>query len=405
VSTATAGLRTELAQAARQAPVGALARYGLIALVLGGAAFVWSLMGGQADRAWEGYHTAFLYFTGIAQGLVVFAATQKAARSHWAGLIIRLAEAGVAFVMIAPILYLALVVGRGHLFAVLPTDRPTVGFWFGQTFYLVRNWLILVVMALLSWRFVRRDMAADIQELAQGQPVESDADQKLRISQAAVQLIVAWAFCYSLLAFDLIMSLAPRWISNLYGVFFFMGNFLGALATLGVLTLTLRGPLGIKDKVSTKQLHDLAKLVFGFTVFWAYLMWSQFLVIWYGNLPEETYWIFYRLWGGWRAIGTAVFLLVFVTPFIGLLGARPKKYPPTFALFSLVSLVGLWLERYLEIVPSVNNGHGPAIGMPEVGAAVMLLGVFLLAYGAFAGKYPMVSPRLAADTLEREHDH
>jgi hypothetical protein len=87
------------------------------------------------------------------------------------------------------------------------------------------------------------------------------------------------------------------------------------------------------------------------------------------------------------------------------LGARPKKYPPTFALFSLVSLVGLWLERYLEIVPSVNNGHGPAIGMPEVGAAVMLLGVFLLAYGAFAGKYPMVSPRLAADTLEREHDH
>jgi hypothetical protein len=201
------------------------------------------------------------------------------------------------------------------------------------------------------------------------------------------------------------MSLAPRWISNLYGVFFFMGNFLGALATLGVLTLTLRGPLGIKDKVSTKQLHDLAKLVFGFTVFWAYLMWSQFLVIWYGNLPEETYWIFYRLWGGWRAIGTAVFLLVFVTPFIGLLGARPKKYPPTFALFSLVSLVGLWLERYLEIVPSVNNGHGPAISMPELGAAVMLLGVFLLAYGAFARKYPMVSPRLAADTLEREHDH
>ncbi|HXI32792.1 MAG TPA: hypothetical protein VNH63_01800 [Gemmatimonadales bacterium] len=405
MSTATAGLRTELAQAARQAPVGALTRYGLIALVVGGAAFVWSLMGGHADRAWEGYHTSFLYFTGLAQGLVIFAATQKAARSHWAGLIIRLAEAGVAFVLIAPILYAGLVLGRGHLFAVLPTDRPTVGFWFGQTFYLARNWLLLVAMALLSWRFVRRDMAADIQELAEGRPVESDPDQKLRITQAAVQLLVAWAFCYSLLAFDLIMSLAPRWVSNLFGAFFFMGNFLGALATLGVLTLTMRGPLGIKDKVSTKQLHDLAKLVFGFTVFWAYLMWAQFLVIWYGNLPEETYWIFYRLWGGWRVIGTAVFLLVFVTPFLGLLSARPKKYPPTFALFSLISLLGLWLERYLEIVPSINNGHGPAIGVPEVGAAVMLLGVFLLAYGAFAKKYPMVSPRLAADTLEREHGH
>jgi hypothetical protein len=336
---------------------------------------------------------------------VIFAATQKAARSHWAGLIIRLAEAGVAFVVIAPVLYLGLVLGRGHLFAALPTDRPTVGFWFGSTFYLVRNWLILVIMALLSWRFVRRDMAADIQELAEGRPVESDADQKLAIGRAAVQLIVAWAFCYSLLGFDLVMSLAPRWISNLYGAFFFMGNFLGGLAGLAVLTLTLRGPLGIKDKVSTKQIHDLGKLVFGFTVFWAYLMWSQFLVIWYGNLPEETYWVFYRLWGGWRVIGTAVFLMVFVTPFLGLLGARPKTYPPTFAGFALVSLAGLWLERYLEIVPSINQGHGPSLGLPEAGAAVMLFGLFLLAYGAFAKMYPMVSPRLAADTLEREHSH
>jgi hypothetical protein len=405
MSTATAGLRTELAQAARRAPAGPLIQYGLIAVVIGGALFGWALLGGRADRAWEAYHTSFLYFTGIAQALVVFAATQKAARSHWAGLIIRLAEAGVAFVLIAPVLYLGLVLGRGHLFAVLPTDRPTVGFWFGQTFYLARNWLILVGMAWLSWRFVRRDMAADIQELAQGQPVETDADEKARIARDAVLLIIGWAFGYSLLAFDLIMSLAPRWISNLFGAFFFMGNFLGALATLAVLMLTLRGPLGIKDRVSTKQMHDLGKLVFGFTVFWAYLMWAQFLVIWYGNLPEETYWIFYRLWGSWRVIGTAVFLLVFVTPFIGLLGAGPKRYPPTFAFFSLVSLLGLWLERYLEIVPSLNNGHGPAIGAPEIGAAIMLLGVFLVAYGVFAKKYPMVSPRLAADTLEREHSH
>lgn len=405
MSTATAGLRTELTQAARRAPAGALLRYGLIALVAGGALFLWALWGGQAGRAWEAYHTSFLYFTGLAQGLVIVAATQKAARSHWAGLIIRLAEAGVAFVVIAPVLYLGLVLGRGHLFAVLPTDRPAVGFWFGQTFYLVRNWLILVAMAALSWRFVRCDMAADMQELAEGRPVESDADEKLRISRAAVQLIVAWAFGYSLLAFDLIMSLAPRWVSNLFGAFFFMGNFLGGLAALAVLTLVLRGPLGIKDKVSTKQLHDLGKLVFGFTVFWAYLMWAQFLVIWYGNLPEETYWIFYRLWGGWRAVGTAVFLMVFLTPFIGLLGVRPKKYPPTFALFSVISLAGLWLERYLEIVPSINDGHGPALGVPEAGAAVMLLGAFLLAYGVFAKRYPMVSPRLAADTLEREHSH
>jgi hypothetical protein len=131
-------------------------------------------------------------------------------------------------------------------------------------------------------------------------------------------------------------------------------------------------------------------------------MWSQFLVIWYGNLPEETYFIFYRLYGAWRPVGIAVFALVFVIPFIGLLGVKPKRYAPTMVGFALVSLVGVWLERYLEVVPSLNHGAGPAIGVPEAGATLLFGGLFLLAWAWFAARYPMISPRLAADTLERE---
>jgi hypothetical protein len=137
-------------------------------------------------------------------------------------------------------------------------------------------------------------------------------------------------------------------------------------------------------------------------VFWAYLMWSQFLVIWYGNLPEETYFIFYRLYGAWRPVGVAVFFLVFVIPFIGLLGVKPKKYPATMLGFAIVSLVGIWLERYLEVVPSVNHGAGPAIGVPEVGVTLFFGGLFLLAWAWFAARYPIISPRLATDALERE---
>jgi len=85
-----------------------------------------------------------------------------------------------------------------------------------------------------------------------------------------------------------------------------------------------------------------------------------------------------------------------------LLGVRPKKYAPTLVGFALVSLVGIWLERYLEVVPSVNHGAGPAIGVPEIGTGVFFLGLFLLAWAWFAGRYPMISPRHAADALERE---
>jgi hypothetical protein len=132
-------------------------------------------------------------------------------------------------------------------------------------------------------------------------------------------------------------------------------------------------------------------------------MWAQFLVIWYGNLPEETYFVFYRLIGPWKPVGVAVFLLVFLVPFVGLLGVRPKKYGPTLVTFALVSLAGIWLERYLEIVPSVNGGAGPAIGLPELAATLLFGGLFVLSFGWFGARYPMLSPRLAADTVEREH--
>ena len=98
-----------------------------------------------------------------------------------------------------------------------------------------------------------------------------------------------------------------------------------------------------------------------------------------------------------------MFCLVFLVPFIGLLGVKSKRYPPTMVAFALTSLAGIWLERYLEVVPSVNGGSGPAIGVPEIGVGLFFLGLFLLSYGWFAGRYPMISPRLAADTLEREH--
>src|SRR5437016_11846119 len=95
-------------------------------------------------------------------------------------------------------------------------------------------------------------------------------------------------------------------------------------------------------------------------------------------------------------------MIVLLLPLLGLVGAKRKKYPPTFLAFALVSLAGIWLERYLEIVPSINGGAGPAIGIPELGVTVLFGGLFLLAMGWFATRYPMISPRLAADTLERE---
>src|SRR6266480_3285388 len=401
MSAAVAGARGQLVEKARQFPTGAFLAAGIVATALGAAGFWWALTTGQAPRAWQAYHVNFMFWVGLAQGLVVFAATQKLAKGHWSGLLIRFAESAVAFLVVALLLYGGLVLGRTYIFSWLHEPRLDIGAWLTDKFFFPRNGLILAALAWLSWRFVRHDMAPDRSELADGHPAERLAGRD-QIAREAALLIVGYAFGYSLLAFDLMMSLAHKWVSNLFGAFYFMGSFLAALMALAVLAIALRRRMGLAQLISAKQLHDLGKLCFGFTVFWAYLMWAQFLVIWYGNLPEETYFIFYRLTGAWRPVGIAVFLMVFLIPFIGLLGVKPKTFSPTMVGFALVSLAGIWLERYLEIVPSINGGQAPVIGVTEVGVTLFFAGLFFLSWAWFAGRYPILSPRLAADALERE---
>ena len=387
--------RSELVQKARQAPLARFMLFGAFAAGLGAIVLLLGLLSGHPERTWWTYQTNFVFWVGMAQGMVVFAATQKLAKGHWSGVIIRFAEAGAAFTAVAVVLFVGLIIGRQYIFTWIHEPRPEVGWWLTSKWFFVRNGAILAVLSWLSWRFVRHDTAPDVREVTGGEVVARTEDAA-RISRDAAILILAFAFGYSLLGYDLIMSLATKWVSNLFGAFYFMGSFLAGLMLLAVLAIVLRRAMGLAGIYTSRQQHDLGKLCFGFTVFWASLMWSQFLV------PEETYFIFYRLYGVWRPVGIAVFLLVFLIPFVGLLGVKPKLFAPTMVGFALVSLVGIWLERYLEVVPAINQGAGPAIGLPEIGVTLFFGGLFCMSWAWFASRYPIISPRLAADALERE---
>jgi len=233
-----------------------------------------------------------------------------------------------------------------------------------------------------------------------------DADATLaRTYRLAPAYAVVYSIVLTLVAYDAIMALQPHWFSNLFGGWFFMASFLGGHTLLALLMLHGVKAVGLEEYVSPKQRHDLGKMVFGFTVFWTYLMWAQFLVIWYGNMPEETGFVFSRLWGPWRPIGGAVFLGMFVIPFGGLLSVGAKKTRLTLGIFTAISLAALWLERYLLVTPTVTPENGPVFGLPELGPTMLFLGLFFISYGWFAKTYPMVSPRMSLITLEREAGH
>ena len=382
------------------------------------------LTGTEADRAWHLFHVNWVFFTSLTGGSMAFVAVQKVTKAKWSGLMIRFSEAAAfLFFPISLIGFLLIfTVGYSHIFPAMEGLGHAKELWLSHNFMFWRLFIGLCLLYYLGYRLIRADMIPDMFEtkaLLTGRrrtmydrwtagyddSPEARARNDHTIYTLAPAYVVIYAIVFTLVAFDMVMGLQPHWFSNLFGGWFFMGAFLGAHTLLALLMLYGRNEVGIAAFVSPKQRHDLGKLCFGFTVFWAYLMWAQFLVIWYGNLPEETGFLFARLWGPWRPIGSIVFLGMFVIPFFGLLGVLPKKVPFTFALFTSISLVSLWLERYLDVMPSVTREPGPVFGMPELASTAAFLGLFLLCYGIFARTFPMVSPRLAEITLDRERGH
>jgi Ni/Fe-hydrogenase subunit HybB-like protein len=217
---------------------------------------------------------------------------------------------------------------------------------------------------------------------------EAHAHQVL--SKLAPALALLYAVAMSVVAFDFVMSLEPHWFSTLIGPYFFMGAFLTGLTVTAITTLAYVRKLGLPDVVSDSQFHDLGKLTFGFTVFWGYLFFSQFIVIWYGLLPGEQSFVVHRFTPPFSIITKLVGIGVFVIPFFGLLGVAPKKNPRILTLFGGTSLLALWLERYLLVYPSYYLGaERLPLGWQEIGTALFFAGLLIGALMAFATRFPI----------------
>ncbi len=400
---------------------------GLVLAVVGAAIFALSLFSGDSQRAWHLFHVNWIYFTGLAGGSLALVAANKLSNAKWSGFIVRFAAAHVFFAVVSLVgLILIFTVGYqpiyGHMYEQLHSLPHGKAVWLSKPFMFGRLLVGIVALFWVGWKMIRSDMVGDMflarntvgadrkarYEAATREFDGSDAaieGQRASTNRFAAGYVVLYALVLTMIGFDGIQALQPHWFSNLLGGWYFMGSFLGAHTVLALLMIYTSRHLGIADLVTPKQRHDLGKLCFGFTIFWAYLMWSQFLVIWYGNIPEETGFVFQRLWGEWMPVARLVFIGMFLLPFWGLLFIAAKKSPLVLGLFCLVSTSSLWLERYLLVLPSITAGSGPIFGLPELGPTLLMLGLFLFCYAWFGRTYPMVSPRLAQIAAEHEARH
>ena len=349
---------------------GRIRQVSLAAAVVGLAIFVYGAATGN-DRAWHAFQVNWLFFSIIASAAVMFTAVQRITTARWSRGVIRFLEGYSAFLPFAWVGLIVMVLfGKGHVYpwwnslAELGHEKQV---YLGHQFFALRSigtFTVLVALQLwYIWTSVRLDVGIS-PESGSGWAAGLRARMRAGFGEErrelhsthslqgklAVFMAIAFGFGWCILAWDQSMSLDPHFYSTMYGWQVFMGGWLVALMIFSMLIRYWRNTLGAEDLVTETHFHDIGKLCFAFTAFWGYITFAQYLVIWYGNVPEETHFFTQRLTHAWTNWTVAVVVLAFVLPFFGLLSVKAKLFSPTMIFFALCSTLGIWIQRKLTTV-------------------------------------------------------
>jgi hypothetical protein len=373
--------------------------------IVGLAAFLMMLLGKDPRSAWQAYLVNLVFFMGIAQGGIVWAAIARTARGHkWGSNIVRYGEALSAFLPVAWVLMVVFLVFGKVLYPWIASPIAQKAPWLNWPFWALRNALLMGALVLMSRMMLGLSLKPDLAKLRDkvpgklkdlygkrvGAAAPNAAETQKKLLDLSPWFILLYCQVYTVWAFDVLMALDPHWVSTLFGAFIFMSTLYTGLAAISLATIWTRKPLGLEGAIAKEQYHSIGKLLFSFALFWIYSYWSQFLPIWYGNLSEETPYVVLRLHPPFQMWAWIIFALTFAIPFFGLMNWTTKRNPALHQWFALIGLLGIWLERNLLVQPSV---HPTAFDMGPLQIGVMLgfLGAFTLTFLNFASKYPMIS--------------
>jgi hypothetical protein len=363
------------------------ARHLTYALVAVGVAAAACGLAVNPERTWPNLLLDTFYLLSLGLAGAFFVAIQHLSGAGWCAGLRRVPEAMTATLPAAALLMPLLFFGWPSLYpwseAGAMHEDPalaTKATYLSTPFVFARMVLVLGSWVALSLWMRRTSLRQD----ADASPIHHR-----RLVRYSAIFVVVFALSFSIAGVDWLMSLDPRWFSTIFAVYLFAGLFVAGLAfiTLGTLALRARGDL--RGVVNENHLHDLGKLLFAFSTFWAYIWLSQYLLIWYGNLPEEIPHYLRRTGDRWIGLFLLNLVLNWVVPFVMLLSRAGKRDPRVLAAVCLVLLAGHWLDLYLVIVPEVASG--PAIGGLELLIAAGYAGLFLSLVMRALAQAPLVA--------------
>jgi hypothetical protein len=376
-------------------------------LIAGLGALAGAVLLGMNDLAklQRAYLVAFMYVLSVALGALWFVTIQHLTNAKWSVVVRRVAEILASNMWLVAVLSLGVVVpmllGSTDLYAWLDHARVEQDHilhhkaaYLNIQFFTVRWVLYFGFWIWLGRRFLRLS-------------VQQDRDGGSEISTALRRIsapsMIVFALTLTFCSIDLVMSLDALWFSTMFGVYYFAGCVLAGYSTLGLFLMWIQSKGRLTTAVNSEHYHDIGKMMFAFTVFWAYIAFSQFMLIWYADVPEETHWYHWRFEGSWKVVSALLLVAHFAVPFFGLMSRHVKRNKRSLAFWAVWILVIHYVDLFWLVYP---NGSGEVpLGAVDILCWLGVLALFGAASVRRAQKINLIptgDPRLA-DSLAFEN--
>ncbi len=331
------------------------------------------------ERFFFAYLVNFCYFLSLALGALFFVILQHLTRSGWSVVLRRLAEGVAGNVALLAVLAVPIIFAMNYLYHWSDVDRVAGDHllrwkqpYLDPTFFVVRMGVYFV-----AWVF----MARFFFETSVRQDATGDVGLTVWMQKVSAPAMVVFAITVTFAAFDLLMSVDAHWFSTIFGVYYFAGAVVGFFAFLALVAVVVQGSGRLPRAITEEHYHDVGKLVFAFTVFWAYIAFSQYMLIWYANIPEETGWYLRRQTGGWTWVSLLLLFGHFLVPFLALISRQPKRHPKALVAVALWILLMHWVDVYWLTMPNTQFGAGGRVPLHlmDLACFVGFGGLFLAA--------------------------
>ncbi len=371
---------------------------GLVLAVVGlGGSLVFGLSSEHArHQLWHSWLVGAVFVLSIALGGLFFVLIHHSTQAGWSVVVRRIGEHAMSTLPVLALLFVPLFFGLGDLFHWSHVEDPAVKAdvllahkapYLNTTFFGIRALFYFGVWTLLAVWLGRRSRLQD---------ESGDHELTRKMRRVSAPGLILFALTTTFFAFDWLMSLDPHWYSTIFGVYFFAGSVMAFFAFLALVTVAAKRSGLLVEVLSAEHQHDIGKLLFAFVVFWAYMGFSQYLLIWYANLPEETSFFARRFTGSWMTASIALTVGHFVVPFLFLLPRTVKRNATALAVAAAWLLLLHLLDLYWLVMPNLHPA-GMAPSLLDLGTVLGCFGLFLAAFGGSLRRQalvPLRDPRL-----------